>query len=149
MLPLFKNKKFMLAKCPIETLQSLPYFWDTKIHIVFCFSFWATLCFPNECHKCPNRLGPFIRENIKWHKMENEKTTWVFIFQKYGKFWSVSLGHFSRINLLLLKSAPPRSFYDYTISIWPLSANPAATELLSTIRFGLLACFVLKLALCY
>ena len=25
---------------------------------------------------------------------KQKKTTWVFIFQKYGKFWSVSLEHF-------------------------------------------------------
>ena len=26
--------------------------------------------------------------------MKNEKTTWVFVFQKCGKFWTISLGHF-------------------------------------------------------
>ena len=30
-----------------------------------------------------------------------EKTMWVFIFQKYGKFWSVLLGHFIKHKLLI------------------------------------------------
>ena len=29
--------------------------------------------------------------------MKNEKTMWVFVFQKYGKFWSISPGYFWRV----------------------------------------------------
>ena len=32
--------------------------------------------------------------------MKNEKN-WVFVFQKYGKFWSVSLGHFIKHKPLI------------------------------------------------
>ena len=33
--------------------------------------------------------------------MKNEKSMWVFIFQKYGKFWSVSLKHFIKHKPLI------------------------------------------------
>ena len=33
--------------------------------------------------------------------MKNEKNTWVFIFQKYGKFWSVLLEHFIKHKPLI------------------------------------------------
>ena len=33
--------------------------------------------------------------------MKNEKSTWVFIFQKYGKFWSILLGHFIKHKPLI------------------------------------------------
>ena len=38
---------------------------------------------------------------IKSHEMK--KTTWNFVFQKYGKTWSVSLGHFIKHKLLILE----------------------------------------------
>ena len=39
-----------LMKCSTETLENLPYFWNTKTHIVFPhFLFCATLLFTNEC----------------------------------------------------------------------------------------------------
>ena len=33
--------------------------------------------------------------------MKNEKTTWIFVFQKYGKFSSVSQGHFIKHKPLI------------------------------------------------
>ena len=52
-----RNKRFMLDELkktlqkPSKRLQNLPYFWYTKTHIDFHFSFRTTLFyFPNECH---------------------------------------------------------------------------------------------------
>ena len=33
--------------------------------------------------------------------MKNEKTTWVFLYLKYSKFWSVSLEHFIECKSLI------------------------------------------------
>ena len=33
--------------------------------------------------------------------MKNEKNAWVFVFQKYGKFWSILLGHFIKHRHLI------------------------------------------------
>ena len=30
-----------------------------------------------------------MNEKVKLHKMKNEKTTWVFLYTKHSKFWSV------------------------------------------------------------
>ena len=58
----------------------------------FCFSFRATLSF--------TFINALVYVNIDWgihkRKLKNalnekqKKTTWVFFFYKYGKFWSVS-----------------------------------------------------------
>ena len=67
-----KIKGLCLMKWPSETLQNLPY---TKSQVVF-FSIIFTNEYPGLCqHRPGHSLG-------------------VFIFQKYGKIWSVSLGHF-------------------------------------------------------
>ena len=75
-------------KLPSEMLQNLPYFWNTKTHVVFfVFHFMLLYISPNTClvyvdiDQCA-----FIRGKIKLHEMKNEKTSWVFVFQKYGKF---------------------------------------------------------------
>ena len=55
---------------PSETLQNLPYFWNTKTHVVF-FHFYVD-------------IDQGINEEGKSKVLaENEKQ--VFIFQKYGK----------------------------------------------------------------
>ena len=43
--------------------------------------------------------GHSLGKNIKLHEMKNKKTTWVFSYIKYGKFWSVSLEHFIKHKL--------------------------------------------------
>ena len=35
---------------------------------------------------------------MKW---KTKKTTWVSVFQKYGKLWNISLGHFIKHKLLI------------------------------------------------
>ena len=44
----------------------------------------------------PWSMSSIIRGKIKKYEMKNEKKihTWVFVFQKYGQFWSILLGHF-------------------------------------------------------
>ena len=43
-----------------------------------------------------------VRGKNKVAQNEKEKkTTWVFVFQKYGKFWSILLGHFIKHKLLI------------------------------------------------
>ena len=47
----------------------------------------------------------FIREKHKVSRNEKwKKQLWVFVYIKYGKFWSISLGHFIKHKLLFLKS---------------------------------------------
>ena len=74
----------------------MTYFWNTTQVFFFHFSFYATLFFPlTNAHVYVN-----IDQGIHWGKnkvaqnKKRKKTSWVFVFQKYGKFWSVSLGHF-------------------------------------------------------
>ena len=63
--------------------------YDMKIQVCsfFVFHFMLLYFFPNQC---PDSLG----KKLKYHEMKNEITTWVFVFQKYSKFWSISLEHF-------------------------------------------------------
>ena len=85
-----------LMKCPSEMLQNLPYFIYTKTQSwFFHFSFCATLIF-----SLMNALVYVdINQAIHKKKLKNarnekqKKTTWVFLFIKYGKFWSISLEH--------------------------------------------------------
>ena len=77
-----------LMKWPSKMLQNLSCFWNTKTHFISCYLLFS----PNECpglcwHRSRHLLGG------KWTstKWKRTKTTWVFIFQKYGKFWSISL----------------------------------------------------------
>ena len=55
-----------LVKC----LKFFPYLWNTKTHIVFCFSFRATLFFPYECPACSNFLG-----GLSWEWCNTKKMT--------------------------------------------------------------------------
>ena len=68
-MPPFRNKKLMLDENIQRNASNLPYFWNTKPHVVFWLSF----------HK----------SYTKWRK----KTTWVFVFQKYENFEAFSNEH--------------------------------------------------------
>ena len=84
------------TKCSSKMLQNLLYFMYKKTHVVvfFIFHFIQLWVLPNECPGlCQHRPGHSLGKNIKLHKMKNEKSTWVFLYIKYSKFWSVSLGH--------------------------------------------------------
>ena len=72
-------------KWPSEMLQILPYFWNIKTYIVF-FSFRATVFPPNECTALALWLGQSLGK---------------FVFQKYGKFWSILVGHFIKHKALI------------------------------------------------
>ena len=80
-----EKRGLCLTKCSSETLQNLPYFRNTKIHIVFFrFSFCATLFFPLMNALVQGKAKALIKEKIKWHKMNNQKNyTQFFLFQKY------------------------------------------------------------------
>ena len=40
--------------------------------------------------------------------INEKKTTWVFVFQMYGKFWSVSVEHFVKPDPVISKELPPK-----------------------------------------
>ena len=56
------------------------------------FSFCAILLlFPNQCSgRCQHRPGGI--HYVQKYSSTKWKTTWVFVFQKYSKFWRVLLG---------------------------------------------------------
>ena len=98
-------KGLCLMKCSSETFQNLPYFWNKKTQTVFFFIFhfeqlWIcnSRC-PDLCWHRPGHPLLQIQSSSKW-KMKT--TIWVFLFQIYGKFWSVSLDNF-------IKHKPPIS----------------------------------------
>ena len=65
------------TKCCSETLQNFLYFMHKKT--------WAVFSFLISC----NFIFSLMNEKVKLHKMKNEKTTWVFLYTKHSKFWSV------------------------------------------------------------
>ena len=81
-----------LMKWPSETLQNLSYFWNTNTHLGFCdffISYYFIFSLMNALH--PAR---------PW-SISTKKTTWIFLWLKYGKIWSVSLGHFIKHKPLI------------------------------------------------
>ena len=82
-------------KCSSETLQNLIHFVYKKTPCsLFRFSFRATLYFylMNALVYVDIHQGIHI---VKCKVARNtKKTTWVFLYIKYRKFWSVSLEHF-------------------------------------------------------
>ena len=56
------------------------------------------------------RLGNLLDSGIVTHK----NTKWVFVFQKYGKFWSISFLHFEICWTILLKSSGQRNWGHYS-----------------------------------
>ena len=82
------------TKCSSETLQNLLYFMYKKTHVgsFFRFSFRATLYFYLMVYDLwRHRPGhSLVARNEKWKKLP----TWVFLLQKYGKFWIISLEHY-------------------------------------------------------
>ena len=78
-----------------------------SMYVNFCFSFHATyFIFPlmNTLVYVDNghRPGHLLGEKIKGNEMK-KKPMQVFVFQKYGKFWSVSLGHLIKHKLLIFE----------------------------------------------
>ena len=84
-----------LRKCPRKMLQNLAYLTIMrKPKIAFSiFHFMLLYFFPNECPgQCRHRPGHSLGEKqscMKW-----KKQLWVFVYMKYGKFWSILVGHF-------------------------------------------------------
>ena len=71
-------------KCSSKRLQNLLYFMYKKTHVVFSF-FLSSCNFILLPYECPGLCC------TKW---KTKKTTWVFLYIKYSKFWSVLLEHF-------------------------------------------------------
>ena len=80
-----------LMKCSSGTLQNLPYFWNTKSHVVFLVFHFMLLFPPNECRPGLCRHNRGKNKLARYERLK--KTPWVFVFQKYDKFWSVLLEH--------------------------------------------------------
>ena len=97
---LFRNKRFMLdKKWPSEMmLQNLPYFGNKKTQIVFLgFHFkLVRICYIGYVDIASDVQNSLVARNEKW-----KKTIWVFLFQKYGKFWSILLDNFIEHKLLI------------------------------------------------
>ena len=94
-------------------IQNLPYFWNTKTHVVFFFSFHAKKC-PGLCrHRPEHSLGKKIFAwNEKWKKL-------------CGFSYSKSMANFEYLRLCLygdfclLKSHSDTCFKNYiTIIVW-------------------------------
>ena len=84
-----EKRRLYLMKSSSETLQNLPYFMYMKNKSCF-FLFFIS---PNKCPGlCRHRSGAYIREKNKVVRNEKQKNQLcVFIYIKYGKFWSISL----------------------------------------------------------
>ena len=67
-----------------EMLENLLYFMYKKTHVVFfVFHFVQLYFFPYECPGlCQHRPGHSLGENIKLHKMKNEKNYMGFLIHK-------------------------------------------------------------------
>ena len=82
-LPLFRNKRFMVDEMfQRNDSKYLPYFWNMKTQIVI-FSFFIS---------CYYFIFPLMIALVCRH---------VFVFQKYGKFLRISLGHFIKHKALI------------------------------------------------
>ena len=97
---LFRNERFMLDKCPSEMLQNLPYFWSTKAHVVFVL-FFISCYFIFSHNECPGLC--------------------LCRFQKYGKFWSISLeqawnSYFWRV-ICRRENSPQINFYHHNFNV--------------------------------
>ena len=69
------------------------------LHVVFfIFHFVLLNFYPNEFPGlCWHRPGHSLEEKIKYHEMEKKLN----VFQKYGKYWSISLSHFIKHKPLI------------------------------------------------
>ena len=111
---------FSLMKWPDETLQNLPYFIYTKTQS--CFFHFVLLYFPpNECPvlfrlRPDNSLGKKVKK--KWIKH-----LWGFVYIKYGKFWSVSSGHFIKHKLLISEEWDPGDNVNLAQVAWFLTSG--------------------------
>ena len=101
---LFRNVRGLwLMKFSIKTLQNLPYFWNTKINLVFfVFHFVLLNFFPKEYPGLSwHRQGYSLGGKNKVARNAKLKIYVIFIFQKYGKFWSVFLEYFIKHKCLI------------------------------------------------
>ena len=83
------------TKSSSEMLQNLLYFMYKKTHVVFfVFNFMQLYIFTLWM---PWSMLTYTRAFIRWKckVARNEKRfSWVFLYIKYSKFWSISLEHF-------------------------------------------------------
>ena len=84
------------TKSSSKMLQNLPYFWNTKNHIVFFIFHFVLLYF-----SLMNALV-YVECRHAWNeKRKKNYISWDFVFQKYGKFWSILLEHFIKHKYLI------------------------------------------------
>ena len=76
-------------KCSSETLQNLPYFWNTKTHVDFFIFHFMLLYFfllMNALVYVDIDHGIHYGKNKVARNEKRKRTIWVFLFQKYGTF---------------------------------------------------------------
>ena len=78
------------AKWLSETLQNLAY---------LLVSLMNALVYVGTRHKPGHSLGKPIK--VARDEKGKKKNTWVFVFQKYGKLWIISIGHFIKHKPLI------------------------------------------------
>ena len=81
-------------KCSTQSRATLYVY--NNIIIITCALGFDTISILYYKHKEITRTPHNLRVCAQWSstKWKTKKTTWVFVFQKSGKFWSISLGHF-------------------------------------------------------
>ena len=88
---LFRNTRFMLDEMFQRNASKFAIFYiyeNPKLFFISCYIIYSL----NECPGlCWHRPGHSLGGKIQLHEMK--KATWVFLYIKYGKFWSISLEH--------------------------------------------------------
>ena len=96
---LFRNKRFMLDEMTRWNASKFAIFYiyeNPKLLFPFFISCNFTFI-PNECHGlCCHRPWNSLGKEVKLHEMKNGKSIFGFsyTYTEYGKFRSVSPGHF-------------------------------------------------------
>ena len=102
---LFRKKRLMLDEMTRQNASKFAIFhvYEKKPNLLFRFYISCYFTFsPNECpglcqYSPGHSLGKHkVARNEKW-----KKQFWVFVYIKYGKFWSISLSHFIKHKLLI------------------------------------------------
>ena len=83
------------TKSSREMLQNLPYFWNMKNPKSF-----FVLHFKLDIDQSWTRAY-CNKSKVAWN-VKQKTSIWVFLFQKYGKFWGVSFGAFHQAQTLKL-----------------------------------------------
>ena len=87
---------------------------NPKLFFLFFISCYFTFS-PYECHGlCQHRSGHSLGgKNKVARNKEWKKQLWVFVYIKYGKFWSVSPGHFIKHKPLISEECLARAAWHF------------------------------------